>query len=197
MVLYKYTSLLYFIRRQKKSDLRSLLNFFPFDHSSCIFRINNASVIKISIFIAGLNSIYHFSDTENSINERKTFTSIVVPGKTTKFQYILKYKVCSKSVETKAVFIKTEMNNEWNINFLRNTKLHSKRIETEAVYLKTEMNNEQNINFLQNTKLHSKGVETDVVYLKTEMNTEWNINFLQNCHFDFVMSYFFNWPRPS
>ena len=29
-------------------------------------------------------------------------------------------KVCSKSVETEAVLSKTQMNNEWNINFLQN-----------------------------------------------------------------------------
>ena len=36
---------------------------------------------------------------------------------------VYKYKVYSKSIKTKAVFVKTEINNEWNINFLRNTSL--------------------------------------------------------------------------
>ena len=27
--------------------------------------------------------------------------------------------VCSKSIETKAVFTEIEMNNEWNINFIQ------------------------------------------------------------------------------
>ena len=37
--------------------------------------------------------------------------------------HTLTQKVCSKSNETKSVFIKTEMNNEWNISFLENTSL--------------------------------------------------------------------------
>ena len=28
------------------------------------------------------------------------------------------YEVCSKSIETEAVFTKIEIDNEWNINFL-------------------------------------------------------------------------------
>ena len=33
------------------------------------------------------------------------------------------YKVYSESLKTKAVFIKTEMNNEWNINFPPNSSV--------------------------------------------------------------------------
>ena len=33
------------------------------------------------------------------------------------------YKVSSKVIETEAVFTQTEMNNEWNINFLQNSPL--------------------------------------------------------------------------
>ena len=34
---------------------------------------------------------------------------------------ICSYAVYSESIETEAVFIKSEMNNEWNINFLQNS----------------------------------------------------------------------------
>ena len=30
-------------------------------------------------------------------------------------------EVCSKSIETEAIFTKTVLNNEWNINFLQNS----------------------------------------------------------------------------
>ena len=50
------------------------------------------------------------------------------------------YEVCSKSIKTKAVFTKAEMNNEWNINFLQNS-LFVQRVfhllkSTEIVLLK-------------------------------------------------------------
>ena len=34
-----------------------------------------------------------------------------------------KIQVCSKSIEIETVFTKTEMNNEWNVNFLQNSYL--------------------------------------------------------------------------
>ena len=34
-----------------------------------------------------------------------------------------KYEVCSKIIKTEAVFIKREMNDEWNVNFLQNSSL--------------------------------------------------------------------------
>ena len=32
-----------------------------------------------------------------------------------------KYEMCSKSIKTEAVFIKTEIDNEWNVNFLQSS----------------------------------------------------------------------------
>ena len=57
-----------------------------------------------------------------------------------------KYKVCSNSIKTEAVFTKTEMNNEWN-------KVCLNSIKNEVVFTKMEMNYEWNIDFSQNTPL--------------------------------------------
>ena len=50
-------------------------------------------------------------------------------------------RLCSKSIETEAVFTKIKMNDEWNIHFLK-TRVGLKSIKTEAVFTKTEMNND-------------------------------------------------------
>ena len=39
-----------------------------------------------------------------------------------KHSFLSKYKVCPNSIKTEAVSTKTEMNNEWNIHFLQNTR---------------------------------------------------------------------------
>ena len=39
-----------------------------------------------------------------------------------KYYFFAKYELCSKSIETEAVFTETDMNNEWNINFLQNAR---------------------------------------------------------------------------
>ena len=62
--------------------------------------------------------------------------------------FSLKFELSWKSIETEAVFTKTEMNNEWNVDFLQNTSCVDKSIETEAVFTKTEINNEWNVDFL-------------------------------------------------
>ena len=51
----------------------------------------------------------------------------------------------SKSIEAQAVFTKTEMNNEWNVNFLLNTKCVQKGIEDEAVFTKTKRSSDGNL----------------------------------------------------
>ena len=115
----------------------------------------------------------------------------------------------SKSIVTKALFTKTEMNKERIINFLQNTKCvqkvlwlklnlpRQKWIKNEsliflkilavfkkycekAVFTKTEMNKEQIINFLQNTRCVQKVLWLNVLFTKTEMNKERIINFPQN-----------------
>ncbi len=40
-----------------------------------------------------------------------------------KQSFVIKYELFSKSIETEAVFAKTEMNKEWNINFFQNSLL--------------------------------------------------------------------------
>ena len=55
-------------------------------------------------------------------------------------------------METEAVFTKTGMNNEWDVNFFfffSKYKVCSNSMETEAVFTKTEMNNEWNVNFFK------------------------------------------------
>ena len=51
-----------------------------------------------------------------------------------------KYELSSESIGTKAVFF--TKTNEWNVNFLQNTRSVWKSIKSEAVFTKTEMNNE-------------------------------------------------------
>ena len=48
------------------------------------------------------------------------------------------YEVCSKSIETEAVFAKTKMYNQWNINFLQNILLgiHKKLFQWVFYWLK-------------------------------------------------------------
>ena len=72
-----------------------------------------------------------------------------------KSKFSTKYERCSKSIETEAVCIKREMNNERNVNFHQNARFVQK-VATETVFTKTKMNNEWNVNFLQNTKFVQK-----------------------------------------
>ena len=37
--------------------------------------------------------------------------------------YVYMYKVCSKNIKSEAVFTKTEMNNDWNVNFIQESHL--------------------------------------------------------------------------
>ena len=37
-----------------------------------------------------------------------------------KRSFTLKCELCSKSFDTEAIFTKTDINNEWNVNFLQN-----------------------------------------------------------------------------
>ena len=59
--------------------------------------------------------------------------------------------------------------NETSI-FFKSTSFVEKRLETEAVFTKTEMNNEWNVDFLQNTSYVEKCFETEAVLTKTEIN---------------------------
>ena len=71
------------------------------------------------------------------------------------------------------------MNNEWNFTFFQKHEMCSWSIETEAVFTKTEMNKEWNFTFLQKHEMCSWSIETEAVFTKREMNNEWNVNFLQ------------------
>ena len=59
--------------------------------------------------------------------------------------------MCSKSIETAAVFTKTDMNYECNVNCLLVYEMCSKSIETEAVF--TNMNNECKFVLLSHQKM--------------------------------------------
>ena len=48
---------------------------------------------------------------------------------------------CLQSIETETVFTKTEMINEWNINFLKKNDQNSKSTKIKALFTKTKMNN--------------------------------------------------------
>ena len=74
--------------------------------------------------------------------------------------------------EGSCVFTKTEMNNEWHIDFSSKYELSWKSIGTEAVFTKTEMNNEWNVNFLQNTVCVEK-VSRLKLYLPRQ---KWTVN---------------------
>ena len=68
------------------------------------------------------------------------------------------YKMCSKSIKTKAVFTKTEMNNEWNIHFLQNMSHFLKGINTKVLFPNTEMNSEHIISIYQSNSLSIKPI---------------------------------------
>ena len=69
-----------------------------------------------------------------------------------------KYKVCSKSIETEAVFTKREMNYKWNTIFFNKYKERSKSIDIGAVFTETERNKD---NFLKRFLLkHSPSQST-------------------------------------
>ena len=59
-----------------------------------------------------------------------------------KCQFSSKFESCSKYIETKAIFAKTKINNEWNINPFSKYKVCSKSIETDVVFTQTAMKNE-------------------------------------------------------
>ena len=59
------------------------------------------------------------------------------------------YKVCSKSIEAEAVFTTTEMNNEWNVNFLQNTNTAEKSIEIEAAFTNIEVMKKETLIFFK------------------------------------------------
>ena len=121
-----------------------------------------------------------------------------------------KYELCWKSIPTEAVFTKTEMNNEWNVDFLENTRTVEK-VSWQKLYLprqKWTMNktliffkirgvlkkypdesciyqdrHEQWMKrwFLKKKyELCWKSIPTEAVFTKTEMNNEWNVDFLEN-----------------
>ena len=52
------------------------------------------------------------------------------------------HEVCIKSIEIKALFPKTEVNNELWVNFLQNTSCVKKGLRNEAVFTKTGMDDE-------------------------------------------------------
>ena len=59
-----------------------------------------------------------------------------------------KYEEPSKKFRG-AVFTKREMNNEWNVHFLQNTRSLRKNFEIGVVFTKREMNNERDVHFLK------------------------------------------------
>ena len=62
-------------------------------------------------------------------------------------------KMCSKSIETEAIFTKTEMDNEWNVKFLQNS------------FLGIQDTNSREISIAQNTnKTHHLICETAQSY---------------------------------
>ena len=120
-----------------------------------------------------------------------------------------KYNLRWKSIETEALFTKTEINNKCNVDFLQNTTCFGKvsRLKLYLPRQKWTMNetliffkirpvmkkyrdwsciyqdrSEQWMKrwFSSNYELCWKSIETEAVFTKTEMNNEWNINFHQN-----------------
>ena len=120
-----------------------------------------------------------------------------------KHKFSSKYDVCTKSIETEAVFTKMEMNNEGNINFLQNTtcvqkvsklKLSLPRwkwtMKERWIFFKIRRvfkkyrnwswlyqdGNEQwrKHKFSSKYDVCSKSIETEAVFTKMEMNNEVN-----------------------
>ncbi len=113
--------------------------------------------------------------------------------------------VCLKSSRLKLYLTKTEMNTEWNVNFLQNTRCGQKVsrqkwtmnetsifFEIQDVFKKySDWNsnyphrNEQWLKrpFSLKYKMCSKSIQTEILIIHAEMNNEWNVNFLQNTRY--------------
>ena len=80
-----------------------------------------------------------------------SLSSFFIGSTNPKMFHYAKYVMSSKSIETEAIFIKTEINNKRRLIFLKIQTVLKKYIKTEAVFTQKEMNNVRNVNFLQNT----------------------------------------------
>ena len=89
-------------------------------------------------------------------------------------QYISRVK---ESIETEAVFTKTEKNRERNIHSKIKAELKKYR-DWNCIY---QDRNEQWMKrlFSPNTCCTEKSIETEAVFTNIEMNNEWNVYFLQ------------------
>ena len=161
--------------------------------------------------------IFHWSLTETfrtvEMTYQKYFRFTVDYKKTFSSQSILNTmttRTVLKKIKTETVFTKTEMNNEWSVDFLENTRPVEK-VSRQKLYLprqKWTMNktliffkirgvlkkypdesciyqdrHEQWMKrwfFLKKYELCWKSIPTEAVFTKTEMNNEWNVDFLEN-----------------
>ena len=124
-----------------------------------------------------------------------------------KRRFSSKYEVFSKCISLEAVFTETEMNNEWNVDFLQNTR-YFQNVSVSKLYLprqKWTMNetsiffkirgifkmyqsrsciywdrNEQWMKrrFSSKYVVFSKCISLEAVFTETEINNEWNVDFL-------------------
>ena len=85
-----------------------------------------------------------------------------------------------KSIEIEAVFTKIEINNEWNVNSLQNTRCVEK-VSRQKLYLpKLKWTMNKTLILTKICAVLKKSIETEAVFTKIEMNNEWNVNSFQN-----------------
>ena len=84
---------------------------------------------------------------------------------------LYKYEVCSKSIKTEILFTKKDMNNEWNVHFLSNTR-YVQKVSRQKLYLprkKWTMNN--TFIFFQIRGVFKKYQDRNSIY--QERNEQW------------------------
>ena len=127
---------------------------------SCSFE---AEIIKIgqSSHKMYSNNILNFQESTTILNActKKSGNLLKATRMGEHVQIAVSRDHSSKCMKTEALFIKTEMNNEWNVHFLQNTR-RIQWIETEAIFTKTWTMNEA----------CSKSTETEAAFTRTDMN---------------------------
>ena len=93
--------------------------------SLCVNKVCSKSIKLVAVFTkTEINSEWNIHVFQNTKCVRKYQDGSCIyrdrNEQRMKHSFSSKYKVCSKSIKMEAVLTKTEINNEWNINFLQN-----------------------------------------------------------------------------
>ena len=89
-----------------------------------------------------------------------------------------KYNVWWKSMETKALFTKTGMNNKWNISFHKIRGVLKTYRGWGFIYQDSNDHRTKS-SFFSKYEVCSKSIETGAEFTKIERKNGWNVNFLR------------------